>query len=257
MENLVGVVIPTYNRLEETMRAVNSVVAQTVKVSQIVVVDDGSEKDIVLALRNFLSKFNIKFIELPHSGNPGKVRNVGVRELSTEFVAFLDSDDIWMPKKIEKQIELIESSRLGAICTNADVFGGNISKRYFSSKRKSRIDFRDLVYENLIISSSVVVRASILKQCNGFAEKIAVQGAEDYATWLRVACFTDWIYLDEPLVRYSKESITHFSDTTYNMPELQAYLDFFFWNDSQSFLSKVKKRVVLGVIRSTLSKGER
>ena len=257
MVDIVGVVIPTFNRLEATKRAVNSVLAQTVGLSQIVVVDDGSEEATLLALREFLKEVNVRLIELTHSGNPGQVRKAGIGELSTEYVAFLDSDDTWMPQKIEKQLALLKSGDFGAICTNAEIIGTQASKRYFGAKNKKTINLRNLVKRNLIICSSAIVRRSILETCDGFADKMAVQGAEDYATWLRVACFTNWIYLDEPLVGYSRESVDHFSTSTYNRPEIQAYIDFIFWHNSNSTFSKMKRKILLGGLRFALPRGSK
>ena len=255
MDNIVGVVIPTYNRLEETKRAVNSVLAQTTKVSQVVVVDDGSDENLVIALRAFLGENDVRLIEIAHSGNPGKVRRAGIKELSTEYVAFLDSDDIWMPEKIEKQIAILKSSNSDAVCSNAQIIGIDKPKLYFESKRKERLTFSNLVKKNLVICSSAIVRRSILESCDGFADNMAVQGAEDYATWLRVACFTNWIYLDEPLVGYSRESVDHFSTSTYNRPEIQAYIDFIFWHNSNSTFSKIKRKILLGGLRFALPRG--
>ena len=205
MRNRVGVVIPTFERPVETLRAVHSALNQSTKPAHILVIDDGSGEETREKLRSTLNYKTVEYLELDHSGHPGKVRKVGVDRLDTEWIAFLDSDDEWLPRKIEKQLLQLKISGKSAICTNAKLRHNN--QNYFSEKiRKSTFNQNDLINRNLVICSSAMVSRTLLLQAGSFADAISVRGAEDYATWLRIVQFTDWEYLHEPLVQYSDMS---------------------------------------------------
>jgi len=205
MRNRVGVVIPTFERPVETLKAVHSALNQSTKPSHILVIDDGSGEETRGELRSTLKNMGVEYLELDHSGHPGKVRKAGVERLDTEWIAFLDSDDEWLPRKIEKQLLQLKISGKSAICTNAKM--RHSGQNYFSEKiRKSTFNQTDLINRNLVICSSAMVSKTLLLQAGCFADAISVRGAEDYATWLRIAQFTDWEYLREPLVQYSDMS---------------------------------------------------
>src|SRR4051812_35041738 len=101
----VSVIIPTYNCAALVTVAVDSVLAQTVQASEVIVVDDGSTDD----TRERLSSYRIRYL---HQQNQGvaAARNNGLREASGDLIAFLDADDVWYPRKLELQIAAIEAN---------------------------------------------------------------------------------------------------------------------------------------------------
>ena len=205
MRNEVGVVIPTFERPNQTVRAVQSVLNQSTKPTRILVIDDGSREEVRKKLRSELGSMGVEFLELEHSGHPGKVRKIGVERVDTEWVAFLDSDDEWLPQKIEKQLFQLQVSGKSAICTNAVFLHTN--QNYFSERIKKRtFKMSDLIKSNPIICSSAMVSRKHLLEVGSFVDADSARGAEDYATWLRIVELTDWEYLSEPLVRYSNLS---------------------------------------------------
>ena len=252
MADSIGVVIPTFNRPKQTIRAVNSVLNQTIRPSQIVVVDDGSDAENVSELEQGLSNLNVEFIKLNHSGNPGLVRNAGIERLKTSLVAFLDSDDYWMPKKIEVQLSLISELKIRAICSNALINTSDAPNLEYQSRSSGKISQKTLFKSNQIICSSVIIDRGILLEVSGFAEKNFVQGAEDYATWLRISTITNWYYTEKPLVVYSKEPIEHYSQHGSIFPELQAYADFVQWKENRESLKNYKFRFTLKLIKLAL-----
>lgn len=202
MRNEVGVVIPTFERPNQTIRAVQSVLNQSTKPTRILVIDDGSGEEVRKRLRSELESLGVEFLELEHSGHPGKVRKIGVERIDTEWVAFLDSDDEWLPQKIEKQLSQLQESGNSAICTNAVFLHNN--QNYFSERIKKRtFKMSDLIKSNPIICSSAMVSRKLLLEVGSFVDADSARGAEDYATWLRIAELTDWEYLSDPLVLYS------------------------------------------------------
>lgn len=257
MGSSVGVVIPTFNRPERTLQAIESVLAQTVVIDQIVVVDDGSDDWAVQNLVKSLSGTRVELITCKHSGNPGKVRNIGLDRITSDYVAFLDSDDTWEPKKIELQLNALErDSSKKAVCTNAQViFKGARRSQYLDIKFQT-LNLNRILTSNYIICSSVLVERAILEKAGNFADAKSVQGSEDYATWLRLCAFTDWIYIDEPLVNYSTGLTDHFSTRPSSNQEIRAYFDYISWFIAQESnairASKIIKYLLKAMIRTVL-----
>lgn len=230
MGSSVGVVVPTFNRAESTLKAIESVLAQTVYVEQIVVVDDGSSEEAAQLLAKSLAGTRVQLITCKHSGNPGKVRNFGIDRITSDYVAFLDSDDTWEPRKIELQLDALEKDgSKRAVCTNAQIVSRGIQLRKYLDISFQTLDIKRILTSNYIICSSVLVDRKILEQAGKFSDAKSVQGSEDYATWLRICLFTDWIYMDKPLVNYSTGLSDHFSSNSGSNQEILAYFDFMSW----------------------------
>ena len=241
----VGVVIPTFERPEETLRAVESVLAQTMPVAQIIVVDDGSNEKSLTRLKSKLEGLPIELIELSHSGHPGIVRNAGLQKIRTEWVAFLDSDDSWKPEKIQVQFDQISKLNAVAVCSNATLMSNR--ENYFP-KFPKRISIRKLLRRNLIITSSVVVKTSVLREVDGFATSTFSRGSEDYATWLRIGTLCDWQSSDISLVTYNNDSINSIrksEEFTQAYSNVYGILDFISWQDSKGRIPSILLRAVL------------
>lgn len=202
MRNRVGVIIPTYERPVLTIRAAESAINQTVRPERILVVDDGSSNGARDVLEKELADLGVEYLWLKHSGHPGVARKKGVETVDTEWIAFLDSDDEWIPQKIELQLNALQISGNRAICSNAKLRSNSCS--YFSNRDSERVINRNnLLKSNFVICSSAMVERKVLMQIGIFADEFDVLGAEDFATWLRVSMLTDWDYIDEPLVNYT------------------------------------------------------
>lgn len=108
-ESIVSVILPVYNRSTTLPRAINSVLAQTYENFELIIVDDGSDEDIKKIVEKF-QKNDDRIIFIRHEKNLGAnaARNTGMKESKGHFLAFQDSDDEWMPNKLQKQVELIE-----------------------------------------------------------------------------------------------------------------------------------------------------
>lgn len=125
---LVTVVIPTYNRAVLLPEAISSVLAQTYPNIEIVIADDGSTDNTRLVVESFRDA-RLHFIQIPHSGHPGRVRNAGVKAGKGSWIAFLDSDDVWMPYKLEMQIDALIKYRLKWSYGNFAHFTGGIKDK--------------------------------------------------------------------------------------------------------------------------------
>lgn len=229
------VVIPTFERPESTARAVESVLNQTSRPEAIVVVDDGSSELARSSLEKYLSRLPVTFLWQPHCGHPGRVRNVGLRQVTTTHVAFLDSDDLWVQDKLEVQADMARqgaraqgsSYELEAACPDTQVERKSLSMKHLS--------LRDLLKGNELCNSSVLVEMDLLREVGGLATSYAVRGIEDYATWLRVATRAQWIFSDTPLVVYSDSPATSMRSTNeFSITERTLALwDLAWWLSSQ------------------------
>jgi glycosyltransferase involved in cell wall biosynthesis len=233
MHGDVGVIIPTNNRPTETKRALDSVLSQTTPPSEIIIVDDGSDPDLLAQLRELLVGSPVKLIEISATKHPGIARNVGLNQLDTRWVAFLDSDDIWHTTRLEEQLSYAERFHLKAICSNAIITHDLTRSSYLSRIENSYLSLKKLLRTNEIVTSSVLVDRELLQSVGGFATSLSVRGAEDYATWLRIASLNDWYYIGRPLMDYTIASKDSYRVTN-EFP--QRYIQFFGIIDFQSWL---------------------
>jgi teichuronic acid biosynthesis glycosyltransferase TuaG len=199
-----SVVIPTWNRARMLPRAIYSVLCQTVAPLEVLVCDDGSNDESEEIVRQFGDP--VKWCPGERGGRPAIPRNRGIRESAGEWIAFLDSDDEWLPQKMEKQFAGLRKSGCRASCTNAYRYvpeAKNIS--VLLPPRKQPISFTDLLDVNLVICSSAFLHRSLLEKASGFPEDKALTALEDYSLWLRIASQTPFVFVDEPLVVYLDE----------------------------------------------------
>lgn len=196
----VSVVIPTYNSAALVEQAVDSVLAQTLAPAEIIVVDDGSKDDTATRLQRYGDQ--VRYVFQPNQG-VAVARNRGVEQATGDFVAFLDADDVWHPRKLELQMQVLaEHPDLGLLGT-AD-FTWPTSTLPALPPRKADmlmpIPWKRLVVRNYLATSSVVVRRQWLLEAGPFDP--ALQGPEDYDLWLRIAERTKLAKLQMPLLGY-------------------------------------------------------
>ena len=117
MNETVSVVIPTYNRAELINRAIESVLQQTYSDVEIIVVDDASEDETESAVKKIKSD-KLRYIRLKQNGGACKTRNMGIRAAKGNYVAFLDSDDMWKTDKLEKQMAFLREKKAEVVACN-------------------------------------------------------------------------------------------------------------------------------------------
>ena len=196
--NLVSVVIPAFNSSDYIKRAINSVLNQTYKKIEIIVVDDGSTDNTEEILSNYIKKKEIIYLK-KKNGGPASARNLGIEKSRGNYIAFLDSDDIWEKTKIKKQLEVIYKKPKSIIFTARYFID---SKQEDSCRVYSGKITKHLIKHNFIINSSVLIPAEILKN-NLLNEGKRFFGIEDYELWLRLSPMYNFEYLPEKLVGYT------------------------------------------------------
>lgn len=178
----ISVVIPVYNGVASIANAVQSVLNQSVPVSEIIVINDGSTDDTFSVLNEiFYSEILTGTIRLVNKANEGPsiARNMGVAMAASEWVAFLDADDTWDLAKIEIQARFLLSNPDIALCSTLTTRNGllNAEDVLYPSKRQ-------LLLKNYFATSSVVVNRQIFLNVNGF--NVNQKYSEDYNLWLKI-----------------------------------------------------------------------
>lgn len=193
-----SVIIPTHDRCEMTGRAVRSVLAQTCDDYELIVVDDGSREDLT-AVADLVKEAGQRFERQEQQG-VSAARNFGVAHSSGDWLAFLDSDDEWLPDKLEKQRVFIGKNPDLKIAQTDEIWirnGQRVNKKKYH--RFADGDGFALSLERCSISpSSVVIKRALFNQAAGFDETLPA--CEDYDLWLRITCKEKVGFIDEELI---------------------------------------------------------
>ncbi|MGI9256759.1 MAG: glycosyltransferase family 2 protein [Salinispira sp.] len=248
--DLISVIIPFYNRANYLPEAVDSVFRQTTGNVELILVDDGStDASMERACRRWKNRGgtmgsaidnamgsaanqNTNFshhspirtlinLRIPHSGMPGLVRNRGIELSSGSLIAFLDSDDLWLPRKLELQLPLhkkfrishtretwlrAESAAPAPSTESAAPASTPVSKLQFRTisqksqkHRRSGNIFQDALWKCIIGPSTVLMEKTLFAECGMFREDLEI--AEDYEFWLRICSQTDIAYVDAELTQ--------------------------------------------------------
>lgn len=194
---LVSVIIPTYNRGWILKEAVDSVLGQDFKDFELIVVDDGSTD----STRDILETYGQDIIVV-RQANRGvsAARNRGVGEASGQLISFLDSDDLWLPRKLSRQVDFFNTNPEAVICQTEEIWIRN-GVRVNPKKRHHK--FSGMIFEPslalcLVSPSAVMIRRSLFDAVGLFDESLSA--CEDYDLWLRISCKYPVHLIDTPLI---------------------------------------------------------
>jgi glycosyltransferase involved in cell wall biosynthesis len=182
----VSVIVPTFNRATKVQRAISSVFSQTFTDYEIIVVDDGSTDHTL----EVLAPLQDRITHLVHRTNQGvsAARNSGIKASSAPFIAFLDSDDSWLPEKLHVQVRFFKDHPEAVACQTEEVWvrnGQRVNPRQKHLKPSGDI-FVPSLKLCLVSPSAVMLKRSLLDQVGLFNEDFPV--CEDYDLWLRISC---------------------------------------------------------------------
>lgn len=213
----VSVVIPVYNRESTIKKALRSVLNQTFEDFEVIVVDDGSIDNTQQVVSSIYDP-RIKYIRNEKNRGAPVARNRGIKYSRGKYVALLDSDDWWLPEKIEKQVKILdnESKKTGVVYTDL-IYKNEDKSKYKILKKgiKKHNIYHELLKRNIVGScSSVMIRKLCFEDVGYF--DINLPSFQDMDMWIRLAKVYDFYYLDEPLVvicKHKKNRITKSAST--------------------------------------------
>ncbi len=251
---LVSIVVPTYNRAGNITKTVDSILDQTYKNIELIIVDDGSTDNTQDVLKSYADR--IQYIYQDNAG-PSAARNKGIQEAQGEFIAFLDSDDLWKPEKIEKQVELLIKAGPEVPCCIC-----NSTMDGYTAENKNSFEIANLVppYQEgiwhnvfevllsrfILFNQAIMVRKEALNNAKGFDESLWL--LEDHDLALSLALEGPWAYTCEPLVMWQHGSEHSLSESAKSKPVMhqqsrqKIYLNALerLSNNDDNLISKVK-----------------
>jgi glycosyltransferase involved in cell wall biosynthesis len=200
---LLSVIIPSYNRAGFLREALESVLNQTYFQSipgqswELIVIDDGSTDSTREVLESYGSR--VDYHCLPHSG-VSAARNRGLQLVSGEYIAFLDSDDLWKPEKISVQMDYMQDHPEAVVCCTGEIW---IRKGKFVNPKKKHRKYSGMIFDKVLLLcllslSSALFRSRIFHEIGVFDESLPV--CEDYDLGIRIAAHYPMTFLDNPLI---------------------------------------------------------
>ncbi|MBV6479462.1 MAG: hypothetical protein HGGPFJEG_02236 [Ignavibacteria bacterium] len=221
---MVSILIPTLNRSSYLSQCLQSILNQTYKDFEIIVIDDGSEDDTLLRVKS-LKNDKIIYKNAGRINNISKLRNEGIKISSGEFIAFCDDDDLWEPDKLEIQLEYLKKYRV--VCSNAYLIDKDnciIKNNYFNINEDLLLSTDILVRTNYMLTPSVIMDKKLLLK-NMFDEKNFTLLNEDYSLWLKISENVDILFINRNLVRIREHgSITRKFENKVKIQEMKIKL---------------------------------
>jgi len=193
-------IIAAYNADRWLAETLDSILAQSYKDFEIIVVDDGSTDRTPQVAAGYAAK--ISYYRKANGGQPS-ARNQGIRLANSEYVAFVDADDLWLPRKLEKQIRFLERFRADWVYCDAYVFdAGKPSDKIQLSRRMAMPSgdiLRPLLLSCFVPSPTPVIKKAVFETVGYFDESPFLRIGEDWNMWLRIAAKYPIAYVEEPL----------------------------------------------------------
>jgi glycosyltransferase involved in cell wall biosynthesis len=239
---LVSIVVPTFNHASFLKAAIDSICAQTYFHWQAIIVNNFSTDETI----DIVNGFNDDRIRLLNFHNEGVIaasRNHGIQHATGEFVAFLDSDDLWYPEKLATSVSALQDGN-DLVCHGELWVEESTRPRKMLYGPRSHATYNKLLYRgNCISTSATVVRRSVLVALNGFSERTDFVTAEDYDLWLRIAKLTRRIeFIPEVLGEFRRHSGNASNAVLRNMSAELSVIDDHFSGQDSSILNRLKQR---------------
>jgi len=244
----VSVVIPVFNRVSTLKDAIESVFLQTYKDIEIIVVDDGSNMDIKDYLTPYLNR--IKYIKNRKNCGVSSARNLGIKNATGEYIAFLDSDDLWLNFKIEYQLNAM--IRENYLVCHTDEFWYKNGK--FVNQGKKHRKYGGKILEKIldicrISPSTILIHKSVFQKTKTFNPYLTA--CEDFELWLRIALFYEILFLEK---RTTVKRAVTYDQLSLNTPFmeflrlkslisfLRRYKNYLSHNETQKIVLEIKKK---------------
>lgn len=201
-KKMVDVIIPVFNSGDYLIDALTSCKNQTYKSLKVYVIDDNSTEDIFKIIKDFKNDLDIYYIRNSENLGPSASRNVGIVAGESEYISFLDADDVWDEKKIELTIARFSQEKdIGMVCGNYRRWEDRKHLRAPFYKKEISLNFQALKKVNYVACGSVTVKRLVLDDIGLFNVNYKI--AEDYDLWIRISKKYNISYIHYPLYNYS------------------------------------------------------
>lgn len=257
MEEKISVIVVTYNRLDYLKLTVEAILQQTYRNIEVVVIGDGHQADVEEYINNHEDQ-RISYLFVDHCGYPAKGRNLGIKNTNGPLIAFCDDDDVWLPNKLAKQMDVFkENQGVVLCCTNRVIINsdGEISDKKSLAFLPGEFNLSNLLVSNFVSYSSVVLKRAVLEKTGLFPDEMKFKAIEDYHLWIRVAYFGEVHFLNEDLVLYrvhNSNITTTFSKGAYRnillFNDLFSKYKFTLWDKVKAY-SVAYSKVILYKVR--------
>jgi glycosyltransferase involved in cell wall biosynthesis len=208
---IVSAILPTYNRAHLVGRSIRSVLNQTYRDFELIVVDDGSTDNTDEVVNGFNDP-RIRYIRHEQNKGGSAARNTGIKAAQGEYIAFQDSDDEWLPEKLEKQMRIFEkaSTRVGVVYTGFNLIKDD-RKTYIPGPNIKITEgdlHEELLNGNFVATDAVVVRRECFEKIGVFDERLP--RLQDWELFIRISKYYTFNYIDAPLLNafFSHDSIS-------------------------------------------------
>lgn len=265
----ISIIMPAFNAQKYLAASIQTAQQQTFENWELIVVNDGSTERTAEIAREFAHADKRIHVVSRANGGQGAARNTGLQHSRGEWIAFLDADDLWMPRKLELQLAAAREHGADLVCSNGAIFWdeslGNEAQieqpNYptFTGVLSGSELINRLFIANPIQNSSVLARRSSIALAGDFDESRSIQNCEDYDLWFRMARSGARFYsVSEHLFRYRR----HADSTTYNIvplhtPEIEVLKRY--WPDTtlpHSLIKKRFRRVYRGLVKGLIAQGK-
>ena len=197
---LVSIIMPAYNCGKYLGQAIESVASQTMKDWEIQLVDDCSTDNTAEIVETYIKKYpNIYYCRLPKNSGPAIARTEAIQRASGKYIAFLDSDDLWMPVKLERQIKFMNDYHYEFTCTDYEQINEKSERIGRTICCKEQADYKAVLSTCPVGSSTVMITSELL----GKVEIPIIRKNNDYSLWLRILKVYPYVYgMRETLMLY-------------------------------------------------------
>jgi glycosyltransferase involved in cell wall biosynthesis len=202
----VSVIIPAFNAADTIVRAIDSVREQNMPSLEIIVIDDGSvDRTVEVVTANIRDGENIRLIRMEKNSGVSAARNAGIRAAQGKFLAFLDADDIWLPEKLRKQLEIMaKDSSVTLVSCNSRLISESGTPLKVGHLNRPPVEglnaWKTLLMYNFLPTPTVMTRTDLVKELGGFDEALTV--GEDLDLWIKLGLRGKIAVLKEILANY-------------------------------------------------------
>jgi len=204
----VDVIIPIFNQTKYLEAALNSCLKQGILKKNIYLIDDCSSD----SPEKIAMKYGINFLKTDTNSGPAAARNLGIKNSSSEYIAFLDADDAMLPGRILASLNSLMQNDAAMVCGNYRFWINRITITSPFYKKEIDISYDNMIKNNFVASGSVMVKRKILEEVGNFNESYLL--AEDYDLWLRIVEKYKINYIHDPLYLYHRDTINKVSLTS-------------------------------------------